>query len=183
MNFSKLISVGKLGLRMHEKGFLLRVNRNFKPAFLKIPDVFLVFSDDRVRYVTLASFYVGNKCFNSQSLDENAVFETSKIYVNFVEKDVYSEITTANKVSLMYEKEALGIVEEEYKDFCDLKVYDNDDYLGKVIEQNFNGEYIVITVLLDDTEIMIPLVDEYFVEIDEDTIQVKNTEQLRLLWK
>ena len=54
MQISDLVAIGKLGNSIDEKGFIsFRKNSNFQQSYLTQKDVFLLFKDHRVRYVSI----------------------------------------------------------------------------------------------------------------------------------
>ena len=165
MQISDLIPIGKLGNSIDKNGFIsFKKNRNFQPFYLDLKDLFLVFTDHRVRYVTIDKVIGGNK-----------------LKIRFEETEVTKEAAEHGKVQVMLSDEDMEEV---------LAKHDSESDIGKyVIFQNQNIGFVVdilitpahnilIVVLSDETEIMIPDVEFYISKKDKQNIFVKNIEGL-----
>lgn len=52
--------------------------------------------------------------------------------------------------------------------FIDYKLYDNNLFIGKVIEVIQNKNQVLVKVVFNEKNILIPLVDEFIIKIDKD---------------
>jgi len=167
MQISDLVAIGKLGNSIDEKGFIsFRKNSNFQQSYLTQKDVFLLFKDHRVRYVSI-----------------DKVLCEKRLKLRFLEADVTEEAADASGVRVALPKSDLVKFNRE-ADFVDpvgMKIISDKKELGNVIDFFNNSVHdILIVKTTENKEIMIPDVDYYVVNKDKSnkTINVKNIREL-----
>jgi len=165
MQISDLIPIGKLGNSIDKNGFIsFKKNRNFQPFYLDLKDLFLVFTDHRVRYVTI-----------------DKVLEGNKPKIRFEENEVTKEAAKAGKVQVMLSNTDVEevIAQHDSESDVDKFVIFKNHKIGKVkdILETLAHE-IHIVKLADGKEIMIPDVEFYISKKNKQNIYVKNIEGL-----
>jgi len=167
MQITDLVAIGKLGNSIDEKGFIsFRKNSNFQQSYLTKKDVFLLFKDHRVRYVSI-----------------DKVINEKRLKLRFLETDVTEEAADAGSVCVALPESELVKFNRE-ADFIDpvgMKVVINQKELGNVIDFfNNSVQDILIVKTTENKEIMIPDVDYYVVNKDKNSkmINVKNIREL-----
>jgi len=157
MQISDLISIGKLGNAKQNKGLILfRPNRNFKREYLSIRDVFLVFTDKRVRLVTL-----------------DKVSEAKEIYLSFLEKEIIAEIKSSVSVEMMITRNDMKTINKQDTDYDPVGkiVVFEGRKIGVISDVFFNNAQDVLVIKLEDgKEIMVPDVAEFVLCKESDTI-------------
>ncbi len=168
MTLDDLVNIGKLGSsNKAPEGFLrFQPNWNFRIYFLDIRDIFLVFPDHRVRYVTI------------EEIRQNKFF-----WIRIKEKDVVDEITAFRSVEYRIPKSLSN--DARYKNEDDflvgMKVFADREFIGNITDTFNNGAHNTIVVCKDDnSELLIPVVDQYIELIDKrnHTVAVKNIKEL-----
>ncbi|HET6528075.1 MAG TPA: ribosome maturation factor RimM [Balneolaceae bacterium] len=105
----------------------------------------------------------------------------------FVKFEHVTDRTQAEKLkhtSVFAEAEAIGSLvdaEDEVIDFTTFEVRVDDTFIGSVREVIDNPAHPILKVITDDqNQLLIPFVDEYVVEVDEESqiIQCQNLDQL-----
>ena len=94
-------------------------------------------------------------------------------------EDILADAAQDGNVTVMLPQEDIDQMTNELsgEDLSGMKVFFQDRLMGIVVESFFNGAQEVITIeSKDGKEIMVPLVDAYVVEIDEEKIVLKNIE-------
>lgn len=161
MQISDLVAIGKLGKSIDSNGFILfKEYRNFHLFFLE--DIFLLFTDNRVRYVTVTE-----------------IDSKTSIKLKIDAEDILADAAQDGNVTVMLPQEDIDQMTNELsgEDLSGMKVFFQDRLMGIVVESFFNGAQEVITIeSKDGKEIMVPLVDAYVVEINEEKIVLKNIE-------
>ncbi|MBN1326370.1 MAG: hypothetical protein JW996_00295 [Candidatus Cloacimonetes bacterium] len=165
MEISDLIAIGKLSKNNTQQGFVtLRENSEFREEFLELHDLFLVFTDHRVRLVTLEQINIENR-----------------IMLKFIETDVVQEALLDPGARLMIAREDIGKFDsiEESNQFLDHQVFFKGNRIGKVTDSFFNSAHHVLIIELNDgKEVMIPLVDYFLEKVEKDQIHVHHIEDL-----
>ena len=165
MQISDLIPIGKLGNSIDKNGFILfKKNSNFQPFYLDLKDLFLVFTDHRVRYVTI-----------------NKVIGENKLKIRFEEAEVIKQAAKAGKVQVMLPETDMEeiIAQHDSESDIDKFVIFKNHQIGKVrdILETLAHE-INVVMLTDGKEIMIPDVEFYISKKDKQNIFVRNIEEL-----
>ena len=160
MTINDLIPIGKLGRSLKDDpGFLVfKPGRKFMSYYFDSKDIFLIFADYRVRFVTIDS-----------------IREDKNIWIRLMEKDVIAEIIEARSVKVALPK-------DDY--IIGFQVQFNSRIIGSVIDVQYFGAHDIIVVKdADDLEYMIPEVEQYIVSIDKQSklICVQNVEDLLTL--
>lgn len=168
MTLEDLLTIGKLGNSKKAPGGYLRFKPdwNFRKYFLEIKDIFLVFPDYRVRYVTIED-----------------IRHDSEIWIKLAEQDVYPEIAEYRSVQYRLPRIEIDSVryENEPEYLNGMEVIYMGESLGVVSETINNGAH---DLLLIDNEryrdLMIPQVEYYIINIDKQSkrILVRNIEGL-----
>ncbi len=168
MTLDDLVVIGKLGnSNKAPEGFLrFKPNWNFRIFFLDIKDIFLVFPDHRVRYVTI------------EEIRQNGFF-----WIRIKEKDVVDEITAFRSVEYRIPKSLSN--EARYKNEDDfligMKVLADNVYIGNITDTFNNGAHNTLVVRKENnSELLIPVVNQYIELIDKKnhSVTVKNIEGL-----
>ncbi len=163
MQISDLVAIGKLGNTLDNKGYIsFKKNSNFHPLYFNQKDVFLLFKDHRVRYVTI------DKLINDKG-----------IKLRFLETEVIEEVAKAGGVLVTLPETDLVKSKKEtgFIDPVGMKVFFNNKEIGNIIDFFNNSVYDILVVkTLDKKEIMIPDVDFYIANKDKvrNIIIVKN---------
>jgi ribosomal 30S subunit maturation factor RimM len=161
MLISDLVEIGKLGKLMDEDGFIpFKPGIDFQPDFLE--NVFLVFKNNSVRYVT--------------------VEEVKKNYRIKID-DVESAKLAANErnVKVMLPKSVVEsfIKTLDINDHVGKEIIFNSEVIGKVVELLNNSVYdLLICELKNKQELMIPLLDKFILDINDENITVHGIEGL-----
>ena len=161
MQIKDLVAIGKLGNSLDKNGFIsLKKADNFELSLLK--KIFLLFTDNRVRYVEVIDF------------------DTTKgIKIRIDDEDIAAEAVYDGNVQVMLSQEDIDQFQEENDiiELVGIPVIFQDEVLGKITEVFFNGAHDVISFENNQgKEIMIPLVDAYVIEIEVNSISLKNIE-------
>lgn len=152
MKVTDLIPIGNLIAVLNSNGLVsFKPNRNFIDEFLDIEDVFVVFTDDRVRYLTI----------------EQVLSKNNKILLKFLEEEVFKEIADSTGVKLMLDPQTASKYDFDFFDYKEMKVVFEDKIIGKVVDNFYNSQYMIFNVVDEEgNEILIPNVDEYVTKID-----------------
>ncbi len=162
MQISDLVSIGKLGNTIDKEGFLpFKPNEFFQPELLS--DVFLVFKDYRVRYVSVIHIL------------KNKVFK-----IKIDDLDSAKEAIKDGNVKVMLPQKQIGVkISEDHEQFVDKIVVKRNEVIGKVIDIFNNSEYNVLIVSLKNKhEVMIPVVEQFIDKIEDSAIYVKQIDEL-----
>jgi len=151
MQISDLISLGKLGNNKDADGFIkFTENSNFHPRYFSIKDFFLVFTDNRVRYVTI-----------------DKVLSDNGFRIKFLESDVVEEIIHTGKVKLSLPRTDLGELDKNngVLNPVGMDIVFENKIIGTVIETFNNSEYDILVVKTEDgKEFLIPDVETFIEE-------------------
>jgi len=152
MKIPDLISIGSLSAVLNSSGLVsFKPNRNFIDEFLDIVDVFVVFTDDRVRYLTI----------------EQVLHNKNKILLKFIEEEVFGEIAESTGVKLMLDPETASKYDYDFFNYEEMKVVFEDKTVGRVVESFDNSQYMIFNVVDENgKEILIPNVEAYVAKID-----------------
>ncbi len=144
MKISDLIGIGRLGGQDSHGFFHVMVKPEFRSAFFKTDDVFLIFNSDRVFYVTISERIVSEK----------------KLRVRFVEDGIAAERAL--------HKEAIIAIEpiEEEDDGLDKLIGYTVIHAGKqvgILKDYFhnNAQYVLEIEAPDGREILVPFVEHF----------------------
>ena len=167
MQITDLVAIGKLGNSIDEKGFIsFRKNSNFQQSYLTQKDIFLLFKDHRVRYVSI-----------------DKVISEKRLKLRFLETEVTEEAAQSGGVRVTLPKSDLVKFHRD-ADFINpvgMKVVFNKKELGNVIDFfNNSVQDILIVMTTENKEIMIPDVDYYVINKDKSNkmINVRNIREL-----
>jgi len=170
MDISDLIGIGKLGGRDSDGYYHLMVKPSRWSAVAAIKDCYLIFTSDRVFYVTISDVK------ESQG----------RYYVRFVEDGIDEERPLHKEVILAIEPETLSgdDKDDEMDDLIGFQVVQGDLVIGTVCDYFDNtAQYILVIKSANGREVMIPYVDHYIVSVLSDlkTIIVQNAEPLLVI--
>ncbi|MBC8384819.1 MAG: hypothetical protein H8E57_04810 [Candidatus Cloacimonetes bacterium] len=169
MQISDLIPIGKIGNHLDEEGYIrFKQNKNHDLDISEIRDVFMLFKDHRVRYVTI-----------------DKVLENSRL--KLVETEVISEALEAGGAELCLTEEEIDkyIPETTESALIGKKVMFIGQEIGYVNDIFSNSVYNILVVqTLDNEEIMIPDVEYYILDKDpaRPEILVRNIQDLLELY-
>ncbi|HPK40203.1 MAG TPA: ribosome maturation factor RimM [Candidatus Cloacimonadota bacterium] len=167
MELNDLTIIGKLGFGDIIKGWIpIRLNPDFLDYFERISHLFVIFTDHRVRYVTV----------------KNAKIIKGKHYLKLVEPEIMLEIEKQTNLQAAIDQEIITeLTSDEYYDPIGMKVMNNNMLFGEIIDWFSNNAQDVFVVKDNsDNELLIPDVDVYVQDIDYENriIYTKNIEQL-----
>jgi 16S rRNA processing protein RimM len=147
MNISDLIGIGRLGGRDDRGFFHVLVKPEFRTAFNKTDDVFLIFNSDRVFYVTIS---------------ERKVFDR-KLWIRFAEDGIAEERAR--------HKEAIIAIEpfEEQDEGPDVligyTVIHEGVPVGTLMDYFYNNaQYVLVIQSPDGKEILVPFVEHFIAQ-------------------
>jgi ribosomal 30S subunit maturation factor RimM len=159
-----LIGIGRLGGTDSEGWHHVMIKPSFRAEFDHIVDLYLIFEENRVFYVTISDRKQSEK----------------KTWVRFAEDGVAEERKLHKEVILALEDQDPS-QEEEETSLLGLDVVFGEQLLGCVVDIFFNGaqDVLVISTALD-VEIMVPVVDHYIPSLPEaeGVIFLQNMEDL-----
>ncbi len=161
MQLADLVAIGKLGKLIDEKGFIpFKPGKNFHPNFLE--NIFLVFKNNSVRYVT--------------------VEEVAKNYrIKIDDNETAQSAADEGNVKVMLPKIEIESLHEElgYDDHLGKEIVFESKVIGNVVEILNNSVYdLLVCELNNKQELMIPLLDKFILEINENSITVQSIEGL-----
>lgn len=161
MLISDLVKIGKLGKLIDENGFIpFKPGENFHPDLLG--NIFLVFKDYSVRYVTVEE-----------------VTKNYRIKIDDIETAQFAADEGNVKVMIpKIEIESLNI-ELDIDDHVGKRIIFKSKMIGKVVEILNNSVYdLLVCELNNKQELMIPLLDKFILEINDNNITVQDIEGL-----
>lgn len=161
MLISDLVAIGKLGKLIDENGFIpFKAGKNCHPDLLG--NIFLVFRNNSVRYVTVEE-----------------VIKNYRIKIDDVETAKHA--ADEGNVKVMLPKIEIESLHEElgYDDHVGKEIIFKSEVIGKVVEILNNSVYdLLVCELNNKQELMIPLLDKFILEINDDSITVQSIEGL-----
>lgn|SRR5690554_1223944 len=157
MSKKEFTIIGRLGnLKNAKEEFQFLPNNNFKSAiFAKVEKLYMIFTEHRV-------FFVEVKNFSKQN---------SKYWISFQDDGIEEEFDKRKsaKIALPEHKYFAVAMGEEYEDITDFKAYEDDLFLGTIVDYIYTaGHRVIVIVDNDDNELLIPEVDYYLLEVDHD---------------
>lgn len=169
----ELLVIGRLGnLINDDDDFQFIPNDNFQPAtFDKVEKLYLIFTEHRVFFVEIKRYSLQN----------------SKYWISFNDDGVKEEFELRKSAKLAIPKVKHYSLKQgkEFLDITGYKAYEDDLYLGDIIDFILSPAHRII-VIEDDQgkELLIPEVDYYIKEIikSENIVFFQNTQSLRELW-
>jgi ribosomal 30S subunit maturation factor RimM len=164
MQISDLIPIGKLGIPSSKKDNLLVFRSKQKISLENIKDIFLVFPDHRVRYVTI-----------------DKVTGSKKNQFSILETEVIAEMKNMRNVTVMLDPENWNkSVTDHPGDLLHFEVEYNGKIIGKVINLIRNPGQTVFNIKCKHHEFMVPNVPEYVFHINEERrcLILQNIEEL-----
>jgi len=164
MTAPHLIGIGRLGGQDSEGWHHVMVRPEYQEVFRHYVDLYLIFEENRVFYVTIS---------DRKQCDK-------KTYVRFAEDGIADERKLHRETILAISEDA---GEDGEESLLGLDVVYNGSLLGCVVDVFFNGaqDVLVIATALD-TELLVPYVEHYLSTRDpgSDVIFLKNMEDLLL---
>lgn len=170
MELSDLVVAGRLSFQVDKDGFIpFKRMDKFVPALLRHRDVFLIFSNQRVFYVTIAKV--------KQSL--------TKISLRFEEDDVAVEVSKHRKVlvawdPLIVDQVTLG---PDYVNPVGFTAWNQMKEIGIVSAVSTQKSQRWLIINDNEKEYMIPEVEQYIQSIDiaKRTVVLQNVDELLTL--
>lgn len=160
MQLTDLIPIAKVA-GVADDGFIaLKPYKNFLDSYLEVKDLFLVFKDNRVRYVTLT-----------------VVRQEKTPFIKIREIDVLEEITKPDEVQVRLAPEQIGMHGEETEKDSTIgkRAVFQEKYLGTVSDWFHNGAHNVLVITMENEhEVMIPDVDQFVLDETDDSIIFQN---------
>jgi ribosomal 30S subunit maturation factor RimM len=159
MLINDLVAIGKLGKSVDKKGFIpFKEFYNFQQFNLQ--DVFLLFTDNRVRYVSIVD--IDDR--NNIKLDDDEIMQEAALDGN---------------VSVMLAPEDFQKIlqDNEIVVYVGKQIFSQKKHIGKVVESFHNGAQEVLEIETPDGGLfMVPLVEKYLEKMEEDKIFLKDIE-------
>ncbi|MCB5264989.1 MAG: hypothetical protein LHW41_01925 [Candidatus Cloacimonetes bacterium] len=160
-----LIGIGRLGGVDSEGWHHVMIKPEFREGFDHAVDLYLIFEENRVFYVTISDRKQSEK----------------KTWVRFAEDGIAEERKLHREVFLAIEDEE---VQQDEDELLGLDVVYQGSLLGCVVDMFYNGaqDVLVISTALD-TEILVPLVEHYLPLLPAETqgvVFLENMEDLLL---
>ncbi len=161
MLISDLVKIGKLGKLIDENGFIpFKPDKNFHPEFLG--NIFLIFKDNSVRYVTVEEVINNYRI----KLDDSETAQSAADEGNVKVMIPKIEIESLN-------------IELDIDDHVGKRIIFKSKMIGKVVEILNNSVYdLLVCELKNNQELMIPLLDKFILEINDESITVHGIEGL-----
>jgi len=176
MQTGDLIQIGYVNTRYlpdaQAKVIVLKLHEEFQHLATQLSDVFLLFTDHRVRYAKMI--------FTSD--DKKNTARHNGIEVSFDDTDLIDEIYDTKKVAVCLDEDELSRLSDdaEYFDPIGMNVIWNDEVVAHIKGFFFNGAHDVYEILLTNgSEILIPDVDEWVIQtnIPQRYIMVRDLDQ------
>ncbi|MCB5296255.1 MAG: hypothetical protein PHQ41_08990 [Candidatus Cloacimonetes bacterium] len=162
MTAPHLIGIGRLGGQDSDGWHHVMIRPEYKEGFAHMSELYLIFEENRVFYVTISDRKVSDK----------------KTWVRFAEDGIAEERKLHRETILAIADDAL---EEDDEELLGQDVVYQDHLLGCVVDVFFNGaqDVLVISTALD-TELMVPCVEHYLAKpaADGDVIFLQNMDDL-----
>lgn len=161
MKFEELISIGKLGKSLNKNGyFTFKLMLDLPERLESIKEVFLIFKDNRVRFVDVE--FSADKIKLSDDSIKSAVAASSGVKIALSKNDIdqlriASEQIPVSDMVINYQQEIIGEL---------LEIFDN------------NAHEVLVVKLKSGKEIMIPNVDYFVTGTKKNQIFVKNIADL-----
>ena len=167
MDISDLTGIGRLGSRQTDGFYQLTLSSAYLTAFQQIEECFLIFSSDRVFFVTIEA----KKSFGKKS------------YVRFREDGIDEEYTHSAKVTIALAPEDLEAcqTEEDSPPPAGFTALFLGKELGIVTDLRQSPlQATLIISLAEGSEVMIPFVDAYVAGVDNElrTVELINISEL-----
>lgn len=138
-----LIGIGRLGGVNSDGWHHVMIKPEYKDGFDHRSDLYLIFEENRVFYVTISDRKQSEK----------------KTWVRFAEDGIAEERKLHREVYLAIEDEE---IQEDEETLIGLDVAYQGSLLGCVVDTFFNGAQDVLVIATEwDIEILVPLVDHY----------------------
>lgn len=162
MTAPHLIGIGRLGGRDSDGWHHVMIKPEYKEGFNHIEELYLIFEENRVFYVTICDKKLRDK----------------KMWVRFAEDGIAEE--------RKLHKEAILALEDDSEESGDETLLGQDavykgNLLGCVVDVFFNGAQDVLVIATDlEIELMVPFVDHYLEDegMQSDVIFLRNMEDL-----
>ncbi len=158
-----LIGIGRLGGVGSQGWHHVMIKPEFRDGFDHMTDLYLIFEENRVFYVTISDRKQSEK----------------KTWVKFAEDGIAEERKLHREVFLAIEDEEL---QEDEDELLGLDVVYQGSLLGCVVDVFYNGAQDVLVIATDlDTEILVPMVEHYLPMLPAETqgvIFLENMEDL-----
>lgn len=158
----ELIRIARVGGAEEDGWYRVLVKAGYAPLLHRISDVYLIFEENRVFYVTIS----------------DRKEEGKKTWLRFAEDGIDTERRLHKEVSLAIDSDLDDSSDDDELSGRDV-VY-KDSLLGIVVDSYFNGAQDVLIIATDgELEIMIPYV-EHYIQSDSypDAIILRNVDEL-----
>ena len=167
MKFSDLVKIGTLGSAIDRDG-MIRFKLLPEYLDLSLTDLFLIFKNNKVRYVSVLK--------EDETHGMRLLLDDAEVMTEAAEEKGVIIALPSNELSELLQNQ--GIIS-----YIDYDIVFSEDFIGKVTDEYDNSAQFIITVSNGVKEFMIPLVEKYVQEINHDIKQiiVKNIDELRNL--
>lgn len=163
MTAPHLIGIGRLGGQDSKGWHHVMIKPSHRGAFDHLSELYLIFEQDRVFYVTISDRKERDK----------------KSWVKFAEDGIAEERKLHREVILAIEDSMEP--EEAEEDLLGRDVVYNDTLIGCVVDVFFNGAQDVLILATDlDIDLLVPHVDYYLLpaRADSDVLHMQNLDEL-----
>ena len=170
---SDLVSIGKLKYvsdstrkkseaeQIGRTGFHITLTSGFEHLLAKLNNVFLIFTDHRVRY---------------GKIDILKVIGENKALVNLQDSDLKDELSKEKSVNIALDEDEINSIDDEnmYFDPVGMKVLWNEQEVATIKDFFFNGAHDVYEIEMNDKSlILIPDVEAFVIETNTDERFIK----------
>ena len=155
MLISDLVAIGKLGKLIDDDGFIpFKAGKNFHPDLLG--DIFLVFRNNSVRYVTVEEVKKNYRIKIDDSETAQAATDEGNVKVMLPKGEIDTFVKTL-----------------DIDDHVGKRIIFKSEVIGKVVEILNNSVYdLLVCELENKQELMIPLLDKFIIKINDENITV-----------
>ncbi len=165
MKFSELVGIAKLGKLEADGFFHILYKQSYKAVLLQLKECFLVFSRDRVFFVTVRKRKTAG----------------NRLYFSFLEDGIAEEYKKSKQVTVALPQDDFESPAETLSVYDGFTVYSGEEKMGKVISIMENYlQNILVVELNDGRELLVPDVPHYVQSVDKESriIRLQNIEQL-----
>jgi ribosomal 30S subunit maturation factor RimM len=160
MKISDLIHIGKLSSRISKmtdsRELILKVDKEYSHLSEKLDNVFLLFTDHRVRYTKI-----------DIEISEAGQKKAKHWVVCIEDEDIMEELITQKSVTVCLDDELLNMIDEqsEYFDPIGMSVIWDSEEVATIVGFFFNGAHDVYEIkMMDSRVVLIPDVSDFVTE-------------------
>ncbi|MBN1948122.1 MAG: hypothetical protein JW784_00100 [Candidatus Cloacimonetes bacterium] len=165
MQICDLVPIGRLGRKADKEGFIdFHADAGFKNNLIDISEIFLIFKNNRVKFVTLL-----------------AVDNARQPRIKLAEMDVTAEAARENNVVVLLTRQQLKELTGDNTEVAEMGMiaWFNNEPVGELIDIFDNGAHEVLVIARKEgKEILVPNVEYFVAGVRENNILLQNIEEL-----